>query len=76
MMTTSPINLDKLRNAVQKFGAMSLTTAQVSADYYQNEEEMPEPLFEALLHRHSALLGIHPQAPNADGHTNTIWQAL
>ena len=37
MTTPMPINLDKLRNAVQKFGGMSFTTSQVAADYYQGE---------------------------------------
>lgn len=35
-MTNSPapINLDKLRNAVQRFGRMSFTTSQLAADYH------------------------------------------
>ena len=74
-MTTSPaINLDKLRNAVQKYGDMSFTTAQVAADYFQNEEGMAEALFEKILHQHCALLGIEPLTTTHGG-LHTVWHA-
>ena len=37
MTTPTTVNLDKLRNAVQQFGAMSFTTSQVAMDYHQGE---------------------------------------
>ena len=43
------INLDKLRNIVQKFAHSDFTAAQIAASREQ---------FEALLHRNAALLGI------------------
>ncbi|WP_284336093.1 hypothetical protein [Comamonas sp. NoAH] len=77
MTTPAPINLDKLRNAVQKFGAMSFTTSQLASDYHQDESKVTEQdvqRFEALLHRHAALLGIAPKPSSAGG--DTVWQAL
>lgn len=77
MMSPTPVNLDKLRNAVQKFGVMSFTTSQVAVDYQQGDDSTSAPdaqRFEALLHRHAALLGIAPQPSSAGG--DTVWQAL
>lgn len=76
MMSTA-INLDKLRNAVQQFGAMSFTTSQIAADYQEGENDMNDQdalRFEALLRRHAALLGIAPQLSSAGG--DTVWQAI
>lgn len=76
MTTPAPINLDKLRNAVQKFGALSFTTSQVASDYHQDESvtDQDAQRFEALLHRHAALLGIAAKPSSAGG--DTVWQAL
>lgn len=76
MNTPAPINLDKLRNAVQKFGAMSFTTSQVALDYDQGEgglKDQDAQRFDELLHRHAALLGIAAQPSSAGG--DTVWQA-
>lgn len=76
MTTPAPINLDKLRHAVQKFGAMSFTTSQVATDYDQGEgclKEQDALRFDELLHRHAALLGIVAQPSSAGG--DTVWQA-
>jgi len=76
MTAAPPINLDKLRNAVQKFGAMSFTTSQLATDYEEGEgpANTQESLgFNALLHRHAALLGIEAQPSSAGG--DTVWQA-
>lgn len=77
MNTAAPINLDKLRNAVQKFGAMSFTTSQVAADYHSESgllKDDDSQRFEDLLRRHAALLGIAAQPSSAGG--DTVWQAL
>jgi len=77
MTTTAPINLDKLRNAVQKFGTMSFTTSQIAADYHRDDaaiKDVDAQRFEDLLRRHAALLGIAPQPSSAGG--DTVWQAL
>lgn len=77
MTTPTPINLDKLRNAVQKFGTLSFTTSQVAADYHQGETGVTEQdalRFDELLRRHAALLGITAQPSSAGG--DTVWQAL
>ena len=77
MTTANTINLDKLRNAVQKFGTMSFTTSQLAADYH-HEDSTPQDIdsqrFEDLLRRHAALLGISAQPSSAGG--DTVWQAL
>lgn len=76
MTTPAPINLDKLRNAVQKFGQMSFTTSQVAEDYNQGEGSLRDRdalRFDELLHRHAALLGIAAQPSSAGG--DTVWQA-
>lgn len=77
MNTAAPINLDKLRNAVQKYGAMSFTTSQVATDYHQGNDtasNVDAQRFEDLLRRHAALLGITAQPSSAGG--DTVWQAL
>lgn len=77
MTSLPPINLDKLRNIVQKFGAHSFTTQQVAADYQQNEPPSPHETphrFEDLLRRHATLLGISAQPSSAGG--DTIWKAV
>ena len=76
MNTATPINLDKLRNAVQKFGAMSFTTSQLAADYQEGDGTVTDEdakRFEDVLRRHAALLGIQPQPSSAGG--DTVWQA-
>lgn len=75
-MLNTPINLDKLRNAVQRFGAMSFTTRQVAWDYHQGEEELSPTdaqQFDALLRRHAPVLGIAPQSTGLEG--DTVWLA-
>lgn len=55
------INLDKLRNIVQKFAHSDFTAAQVAADYWDGAADQiaaSREQFEALLHRNAALLGI------------------
>ncbi|MBD7959674.1 MULTISPECIES: hypothetical protein [Comamonas] len=77
MTTQATVNLDKLRNAVQQFGAMSFTTSQVATDYHRGENSVSDSdvqHFDGLLHRHAALLGIAPQPSSAGG--DTVWQAL
>lgn len=78
-MNTAPaaINLDKLRNAVQRFGAHSFTTGQLATDYMQDQPTanlIEVQRFEDLLHRHATLLGITPQPSSAGG--DTVWLAL
>lgn len=76
MSNGAPINLDKLRHTVQKFGSMSFTTSQLASDYDSDNNHMPviaATRFEELLHRHAALLGIAPQPSSAGG--DTVWQA-
>lgn len=73
-MNTATINLDKLRNIVQKFASHSFTTSQVAADYLQEDGGSPslEPhQFEDLLKRHAALLAIRPLPSSAGG--DTVW---
>lgn len=74
-MNTSTINLDKLRNIVQKFANHSFTTSQVAQDYLQGESQsaLRESQFEDLLKRHAALLGIQPMPSSAGG--DTVWVA-
>lgn len=69
------INLDKLRNIVQKFASHSFTTSQVAQEYLQGENHpsLREAHFEDLLKRHAALLGIAPQPSSAGG--DTVWVA-
>lgn len=77
MNAATTINLDKLRNAVQKFGAMTFTTSQLAADYHQEDttlQDIDSQRFEDLLRRHAALLGISAQPSSAGG--DTVWQAL
>lgn len=78
-MTTpsTPINLDKLRNAVQKFGTNSFTTTQLAEDYQYGAAAFGDAgmqRFEEALHRHAALLGITPQPSSAGG--DTVWTAV
>ena len=73
----TPINLDKLRNAVQRFGPHSFTTAQVADDYQQGQDNLGDAgmlLFEDVLRRHAALLGISAQPSSAGG--DTVWRAV
>ena len=74
-MNTSTINLDKLRNIVQKFANHSFTTSQVAQDYLrgENQSSLRETQFEDLLKRHAALLGIQPMPSSAGG--DTVWVA-
>ena len=72
-MNTATINLDKLRNIVQKFGNSSCTTSQVASDYLQGDSAstIEAHQFEDLLKRHAALLGIRPLPSSAGG--DTVW---
>lgn len=72
-VNTATINLDKLRNIVQKFDTHSFTTSQVASDYLQGETHpaLDAHQFEDLLKRHAALLGIRPQPSSAGG--DTVW---
>lgn len=77
-MTVNPssINLDKLRNIVQKFASHSFTTSQVASDYLEDDAAVPAldaHQFEDLLKRHAALLGIRPMPSSAGG--DTVWVA-
>ena len=74
-MNTATINLDKLRNIVQKFSTHSFTTSQVVSDYLQGDAQQgPDARqFEDLLHRHAVLLGIRPMPSSAGG--DTVWTA-
>jgi hypothetical protein len=72
-VNSAAINLDKLRNIVQKFGCHSFTTSQVASDYLQGDSAsvLESYQFEDLLKRHAALLGIRPLPSSAAG--DTIW---
>ncbi|MGN1055897.1 MAG: hypothetical protein ACI4QS_04180 [Comamonas sp.] len=80
MQAPAPINLDKLRNAVQKFGHMSFTTSQVASDYHHGESAVTEEdaqRFEELLRRHAPLLGIQAlSSGGAAGGGDTVWQPV
>ncbi|MDR0227396.1 MAG: hypothetical protein LBI66_13350 [Burkholderiaceae bacterium] len=74
MNQSSSPNLDKLRNIVQKFGALSFTTDQVASEY----DEAPATAesteqFDALLQRHAAVLGIRSVSA-AHGGSATVWR--
>lgn len=73
-MNTATINLDKLRNIVQKFANHSFTTSQVATDYLQDDSgssALESHQFEDLLKRHAALLAIRPMPSSAGG--DTVW---
>ena len=56
------INLDKLRNIVQKFQHNDFTAAQVASDYWDGAADQiaaSREQFEATLQRNATLLGIH-----------------
>lgn len=74
-MNTASINLDKLRNIVQKFERHSFTTSQVATDYLQGDSAsaLESHQFDDLLKRHAALLGIQPLPSSAGG--DTVWVA-
>lgn len=75
MNAPATINLDKLRNAVQRFGAMSFTTSQLAADYEGDATHTGDTVrFEDVLRRHAALLGIEAMPSSAGG--DTVWKAL
>ncbi|GAB2480143.1 MAG: hypothetical protein ACN6O3_00115 [Comamonas sp.] len=69
MTDVHSINLDKLRNIVQKFQHRDFTAAQVAADYWDSAKgdeygglvtTSRHIQFEQLLLRNAALLGIQP----------------
>ena len=70
-MNTAHINLDKLRNIVQSFGAHSFTATQVATEY-EGSAASSESIktFEELLARHAAVLGIQPVPGN-----HAVWLA-
>lgn len=66
-------NLDKLRNIVQRYGEHSFTTDQVVAEYQDspvNSESLL--LFDELLTRHAAVLGIQQVPSTSDG--PAVWK--
>lgn len=72
--TIAQIDLDKLRNIVQKFDASSFTAAVIASEYAQrpaSDEDVA--LFEEQLQRHAPVLGIHPQD---GGGTATVWRTV
>lgn len=77
MNTAPPINLDKLRHAVQKFGSHSFTTRQLVSDYHHGEAFSADSgqLLEAALHQHATLLGICAQSSPAAAE-ETVWLAV
>ncbi|MCS4294334.1 hypothetical protein M2375_002567 [Comamonas sp. BIGb0152] len=67
MTDIDSINLDKLRNIVQKFIHRDFTAAQIADDYWDGATEQigaSGAQFEAVLQRNAALLGI--QAVGSD----------
>ncbi|MDR2328762.1 MAG: hypothetical protein LBE58_04140 [Comamonas sp.] len=61
MTDIDSINLDKLRNIVQKFTHRDFTAAQIADDYWDGAAEQigaSGAQFEAVLQRNAALLGI------------------
>ncbi|GAB2814619.1 hypothetical protein GCM10027276_14350 [Comamonas piscis] len=61
MTDIDSINLDKLRNIVQKFTHRDFTAAQIADDYWDGASEQigaSGAQFEAVLQRNAALLGI------------------
>ena len=72
-MNSTSLNLDKLRNIVQKFGGHSFSTAQVVHEYDHGDSAVtPEATeqFNAQLSRHAVLLGIQPVAGGS------LWQMV
>ena len=71
-MTTAPsLNLDKLRNIVQKFGAGAFSPAQVAHEYGNGEAAPTDEVtaqFTEALQRHAVVLGIEPAPGTA------LWQ--
>ncbi len=74
--STAQLDLDKLRNIVQKFDAYSFTAALVANEYTQSAASDEEvALFAEHLQRHAQVLGI--QAQPAQGSTaTTVWRTL
>lgn len=73
MSTVTTLNLDKLRNIVQKFGASAFSPAQVAREYSYDEEAPSEELtaqFADALQRHAVVLGIQA-VPGA-----ALWQVV
>lgn len=59
MDTQFALNLDKLRNIVQRFSPHSFTTAQVVSEYDDGPVSSDATkLFDELLTRHATVLGI------------------
>lgn len=61
MTDIDSINLDKLRNIVQKFTHRDFTAAQIADDYWEGASDQAVasgPQFEAILQRNATLLGI------------------
>ena len=84
MTDVHSINLDKLRNIVQKFQHRDFTAAQVAADYWDSaksddnggraaaDRHLP---FEQLLQRNAALLGIQPVS-GTEGAASQRWHVI
>lgn len=67
-------NLDKLRNIVQRFGPHSFTTEQVVVEYQESPATSESrQLFDELLSRHAAVLGIQAVSGAAEG--QSVWRA-
>lgn len=74
--TIAQIDLDKLRNIVQKFDATSFTAAVVARDYGQGSASDEDvALFDELLQRHATVLGIHALPTQGSG-TATVWRTV
>lgn len=77
--TPPPINLDKLRHVVQKFGAHAFTTQELARDYHDALPCADSPVHEldATLHQHATVLGIRAQhSATGDERTGTVWMAI
>lgn len=74
--TIAQIDLDKLRNIVQKFDASSFTAAVIASEYGQGSaSDESVALFEEQLQRHAPVLGIHAE-PAQEGATATVWRTV
>lgn len=74
--TIAQIDLDKLRNIVQKFDASSFTAAVIASEYGQgaaSDEDVA--LLEEQLQRHAPVLGIHALPAQGSG-SATVWRTL
>ena len=76
--STVQLDLDKLRNSVQKFDAYSFTAALVANEYIHGEAAASDELvafFAEQLQRHAQVLGIQAQ-PAPNNGSATVWRTL